>query len=153
MFNKPRKEAPAAPVKAARRGGSFSVIGADVVIKGDLVTAENLQVNGRIEGDIQCGVLHQGGSGTIVGNIVAEEARLAGLVDGTVSAGLLILEPSARVTGDVSYETLSIESGARVEGRFAHRDAVMSATRAGPRAQASHLAELFPPEETAEAAE
>lgn len=153
MFNKHRKEAPAAPVKAARRGGSFSVIGADVVIKGDLVTAENLQVNGRIEGDVHCGVLHQGSGGIISGNIVAEEARLAGLVDGTVSAGLLILEPSARVTGDVSYETLSIESGARVEGRFAHRGAVQAPTGTGPRAAADQLSQLFPPEDTAEAAE
>lgn len=151
MF-KPRKKAPAAAVKGPRKGGSFSVIGADVVIRGDLVTHENLQVNGTIEGDVECAVLHQGPSGTIRGNIAAEEARVAGLVDGQVSAGLLILEPSARVTGDVFYETLSIESGARVDGRFAHGGA--AETVASPAARdGSDLSELFPPQETAIAAE
>jgi cytoskeletal protein CcmA (bactofilin family) len=72
---------------------------------------------------VRCGALEQGPSGTIVGNIHAEEARLAGLVDGTVDVRILVLDGSSRVTGDVTYETLSISSGARVEGRFAHRDA------------------------------
>lgn len=151
MFSKSKKEPPATPVKTAKRGGSFSVIGADAVIIGDLVTAENLQVNGRIEGDVRCGALHQGASGVIAGNIVAEEVRLEGLVEGAVSAGLLILAPSARVTGDVSYETLSVESGARVEGRFAHA-CLADAPAAGSRAPVSAPIELFP-EDVAEAAE
>lgn len=119
------------PDRIGKTSGSFSVIGADVVIRGDVTTKENLQVNGRIEGDVRCGALHQGGGGTIVGHIVADQARLAGLVDGTVSARLLILEPTARVTGDISYETLAIESGARADGRFAHREGAA-------------VAELFP---------
>lgn len=151
MF-KTKKAAEAVPVRPAKKGGSFSVIGADVTIVGDLVTGENLQVNGRIDGDVRCGTLHQGASGTIAGNIVAEEARLAGLVDGTVSAGLLILEPSARVTGDVQYETLSIESGAKVDGRFAHR-AVVGEKASQALASRSPVTELFPVQDTAEAAE
>lgn len=148
MF-KLRKNPPAVPVRAPGRGGGFSVIGADAVVAGNLVTSENVQLNGRIEGDLRCGTLDQRQSGTIVGNIVAEEARLAGLVDGTVSAGLLILEPSARVTGDVSYETLSIEGGARVEGRFAHKKAAGEKPAAAP----PMLTELILRDGTAEAAE
>lgn len=120
MFGK-KKQLPAAPVKAAKQGGSFSVIGADAVISGDVTTSENLQVDGRIDGDVRCGVLHLGQAGAIAGSIVAEEARLGGLVEGRVEAGLLILELSARVTGDISYETLRIQGGARVDGRFVHR--------------------------------
>ena len=143
MLSKGKKGAPA---RAARRQGSFSVIGADVVIAGNLVTGENLQVNGRIEGDVRCATLHQGGTGTIAGNIVADEVRLAGLVDGTVSAGLLVLQPSAQVTGDVSYDMLSIENGARVEGRFAHR------AGAG-REDVAHASELYLDDGMAQAAE
>lgn len=151
MFTKARKGATPAPAKPARRGGSFSVIGADVAITGDLVTGENLQVNGRIAGDVRCGTLHQGAGGTIAGNIVADEARLAGLVDGTVSAGRLILEPSARVTGDISYQMLTIESGARVDGRFAHRDGAAEAARKLP--SLAPVTELFPDQVAVEAAE
>lgn len=104
-----------------RSGDRFSVFGADVVINGNLISDENIEANGRIEGDVRCATLVQGVDGTVIGNIVADEARLAGLVDGTVAARLVILAPTARITGDVSYDMLSVESGARVDGRFAHR--------------------------------
>ena len=120
MFAKNKTEGQLAQMRQQRRTGSFSVLGADVVVTGDVVTTDSLQINGTIRGDLKCGTLHQGASGTVTGSIVADEARLAGLVDGTVTARLLILEPSARITGDVTYETLSIESGARVDGRFTH---------------------------------
>ena len=151
MFGKTSKDQPAAPVRRAKRGGSFSVIGADATITGNVATSDNLQVNGRIDGDVRCGVLHQGAGGIIAGHIVAEEVRLAGLVDGTVNASLVVLEPSARVTGDITYETLSIEGGARVEGRFAHRGVIEAHASMG--SGAGRLTELFPPEETAQAAE
>lgn len=119
MFMKPKEEMHARP---ARRGEYFSVISADVTVTGNIASRSNLQVNGRIEGDVRCAALIQGEEGVIVGSIVADEARLAGLVDGTVTARLVVLAPSARITGDVSYAMLSIESGARVAGRFSHQD-------------------------------
>lgn len=128
MFAKNKTEGQLAPLRQQRRTGSFSVLGADVVVTGDVVTTDSLQINGTIRGDIKCGTLHQGASGTVTGSIVADEARLAGLVDGTVTARLLVLEPSARITGDVTYETLSIESGARVDGRFTHSESGATVT-------------------------
>jgi cytoskeletal protein CcmA (bactofilin family) len=35
------------------------------------------------------------------------------------------LEPTARVTGDVTYETLSIAAGAAIEGRLTRKDAAI----------------------------
>ena len=145
MFSKAKTEVQQAPAKSAKRGGAFSVIGADVSIVGDLVTTDNLQVNGRIAGDVRCGTLHQGASGAISGNVIADEARLAGIVEGTVTARILVLEPNARISGDVSYESLSIECGARVTGRFTHD--------AGVGQEAGSVTHLFPPGEAVEAAE
>lgn len=118
MFSRTRTSTPG---KGARRSTSFSVIGPDVVVTGDLVTNENLQVSGRIDGDVRCAALHLAEGGAIAGNVVADEARLAGRVDGTLAAGTVAVEASAQLTGEVSYATLSIESGARVDGRFVHR--------------------------------
>lgn len=126
MFRKSSKKS-AAPERPRRSGGIVSVIGGDAVINGDIEAADGLRVDGRIEGNVRCGALEQGPSGTIVGDIFAQEARLAGLVDGTVDVRILVLEGSSRVTGNVTYETLSIASGARVEGRFTHRDAAEAA--------------------------
>ncbi len=105
--------------KMAAPGLSF--IGPDVVVSGHLSTGAQVHLDGRVDGDVRCDVLVQGDSGVVAGNIVADEARIAGLVDGTVTARLVTLEPTARVTGDVSYETLSIAAGARIEGRLTRR--------------------------------
>ncbi len=139
---------PAAPARSGKRSASFSVLGPDVVVTGDLVTAENLQVDGRIDGDLRCAELHQGPDSTIAGNIVADEARLAGLVDGTVTAASVILDSTARVTGEVTYTTLCIESGARVEGRFVYR-APAAAEDEATSLRAS-LEEIFPHAQAAE---
>jgi cytoskeletal protein CcmA (bactofilin family) len=103
---------------AVGKGAKFSFIGPEVTVTGDIVTSGQLHVDGKVAGDIDCGVLSQGESGEVRGNIVAGEARLAGLIDGSVEAATLELERSARVTGDILYETLSIRGGAQVEGRF-----------------------------------
>ena len=139
---------PAAPARGGKRSASFSVLGPDVVVTGDLATADNLQVDGRIDGDVRCAELHQGADSTIAGNIVAGEARLAGLVDGTVSAAFVALEATARVTGEVTYTTLCIESGARVEGRFVYRAPAAADEEAdGVRAA---LEDIFPHAQAAE---
>lgn len=99
-------------------GGTFSYIGSEVTVTGDIATESELHLDGKVVGNVRCGALTQGQSGEVRGNIRAAEARLAGLVDGEVEAGILNLEPSARVTGDVLYESLSVAAGAEVEGRF-----------------------------------
>lgn len=105
----------------ASRGATYSFIGPEVVVTGDIATPGQLHVDGKVVGDVRCGTLSQGDGGAIHGNILADEARLAGLIDGAVSAGSLLLEASARVTGDVLYETLTVSTGAQVDGRFKRR--------------------------------
>ncbi|HEY0411563.1 MAG TPA: polymer-forming cytoskeletal protein [Allosphingosinicella sp.] len=105
----------------AAREANFSFIGAEASVTGDIATSGQLHVDGKVTGDLSCGGLTLGESGEVRGNIRARDARIAGLVDGAVEAGTLALEHSARVTGDILYETLSIASGAEVDGRFKRR--------------------------------
>ena len=58
--------------------GTFSVIGADIVIRGDLEASADLHVDGTVQGDIACASLVQGESSRIEGAINAETARLSG---------------------------------------------------------------------------
>lgn len=102
-------------------GAAFSYIGSEVTVTGDIATTSELHLDGKVLGDVHCGALTQGESGEVRGNIKADEARLSGLVDGAVEAGILNLEASARVTGDVLYESLSVAAGAEVDGRFKRR--------------------------------
>ncbi len=123
MFSKkPDEYSPTSqPVARPASGSTFSIIGSDVVIKGDVTASVDLHVDGRIEGDIQCASLVQGECSHIEGGITAETARLAGTVSGSITARELVVLRSARINGDVHYDALTIEQGAEVEGRFAHR--------------------------------
>ena len=128
MFSK-KPDTPKSPAARPMASGStFSVIGADVVIKGDIHASADLHVDGRVEGDIACASLVQGEGGHVEGAIRAESARLAGTVTGSISARELVVLRTARVNGDVHYDALTIEQGAEVEGRFAHRAPQQRAT-------------------------
>ncbi len=104
----------------------LSFIGPEVVISGDVTMATQLHVDGRIDGHVQCARLCLGQSGSVAGNITADEARISGLVEGMVAAKTLTLEASARIKGDISYETISIAAGAQVDGRLARQFALES---------------------------
>lgn len=101
---------------------TFSVLGADLVITGNITAGADLHIDGRIEGDIACASLVQGESGTIHGAVRAQSARLAGTVEGAIEVGQLVLLKSARIRGDVTYDSLTIEQGAQVDGRLAYRN-------------------------------
>jgi len=129
-------------------GAEFSFIGPEVVVTGNVETEGRLHVDGRIVGDVRCGILSQGETGAVVGNIVAGEARLAGLVDGAVEAGSLSLEGTAKVTGDILYESVGIARGAEVEGRLKRRRAARDGSAAARSETAAaagrpQVAELF----------
>ena len=115
MFGGGKTEGP------ARRSGALSVIGADVAVKGDVTTAADLHIDGTIVGDIDCAQLIQGASSRITGTVKARGARLAGTIEGSVAVVALTIERTARISGDVSYETLAIEAGAQVDGQMTHR--------------------------------
>jgi cytoskeletal protein CcmA (bactofilin family) len=144
MFSK-RDDAPAStyqPAAPARRsnGGSsvgFSVIGADMVVTGNIRASADLHVEGRVDGDLDCGNLVLGADALVKGQVRAESARIAGSIEGSVAIRQLVVESGARITGDVEYETISIENGAHIDGRLKHGTvqaaAVVTPALGGPR--------------------
>jgi len=102
-------------------GSTFSVLGPDIAINGDLRATADLHLDGRINGDIQCAALVQGEASEVTGNVVAESARIAGKVKGSITAGVLVILKTARIEGDVTYGSLTIEEGAQVDGKFSPR--------------------------------
>lgn len=129
MFSKKSTGAPSSPstsnerIMATRTNGNstFSVIGTDIAIRGDIKASADLHIDGAVEGDITCASLVQGEASAISGNVEAESARLAGKVTGSINARELVVLKSARIEGDVHYDALTIEQGAQVDGRFAPR--------------------------------
>ncbi len=114
-----RPQAPRQPVSRPMASSTFSMLGADMAIKGDIAASADLHIDGRVEGDIACASLVQGESSEIAGAVMAQSARMAGTVHGSITARELVILASARIFGDVHYDSLTIEQGAQVEGRFA----------------------------------
>lgn len=128
MFSKkPARTSSPTMDRPVANGATFSVIGPDVTIKGNIEASADLHVDGKVVGDVTCASLVQGEKSLIEGAIVAERARLSGQVKGTIAARELVVLKSARIEGDVTYETLTIEQGAAVNGRFAPKGAPVEA--------------------------
>jgi cytoskeletal protein CcmA (bactofilin family) len=119
MFGrKPSTEHEAMALTRSGSGQSFSVLGSDLAIKGDITASSDLHIDGAVEGDITCESLVQGETSKISGAISAKSARLSGHIDGSITCGQLVILKSARITGDVHYDALTIEQGAIVDGRL-----------------------------------
>lgn len=108
---------------APRSGGSMSFIGSEVSITGNISASGDIHLDGAVQGDVACGSLTVGASGHVKGNVIAQRATIAGAIEGSVVATELVVEKTAKIAGDVSYESISIETGARVDGRLSQKAA------------------------------
>ena len=111
----PSMTEPTAPTKAAGK----SILASDLRITGDLSSAGVVEVMGEIDGAVTAASLLISHEGSVKGTITAETVDLRGRMEGKIGSGSLTLRSAAHVTADVTYRTLSIESGATVEGSFA----------------------------------
>jgi cytoskeletal protein CcmA (bactofilin family) len=131
MFSKPKptpeSASPPSPGAAKMATGArhttFSILGADVVVTGNIAASVDLHIDGKVEGDLKCANLVQGEASHIKGAVIADSAKLAGAVEGSIEAKTLVIHASARITGDVTYENVTIEQGAHVDGKLTHRRA------------------------------
>ncbi len=103
---------------AAANIPTFSVIGGNVTINGNIDAQSDLHIDGQVNGDIRCIELVQGEASQIKGRIEASSIRLFGHVEGAIQTKAIIIEASARVTGDISYENISIAPGAQIDGQL-----------------------------------
>jgi len=95
-----------------------TLVGKDVAVEGTLKSEGDIQINGYFKGVIQTeGDVIVGEHAKVKADIVAQNAYVAGTVDGDITAAerLEILE-TGRVEGDVKSQALSIEPGGILKG-------------------------------------
>ena len=110
--------------------GVPSIISPDLKIIGDLKSNGDIQIDGAIEGDINSRLLTVGEQAVVEGCIVADMVRISGTVKGQIKARLVHLDKTARVTGDLTHETLTMEAGALLEGQVKRMEPASTATAA-----------------------
>ena len=96
--------------------GGGSIIGPGLRINGDVISDGDLQIDGRVVGDVKSRTLNLGESGEVDGGIVADQLQVGGKIVGQIKARTVNLARTARVEGDILHETLSVEAGAFIEG-------------------------------------
>ncbi|UWX03842.1 polymer-forming cytoskeletal protein [Pseudoxanthomonas sp. NC8] len=117
--------------KSAQRDGFAidTLIGADVVIRGDLEFSGGLYVEGRIIGKViaadgRPASLLLAEQGTIEGEIHAPVVVINGTLAGDVHASERVeLAQKARVEGNVHYTVVEMSAGAQLTGRLVHAQA------------------------------
>ena len=97
----------------------LNLIVQSTTIEGTLKTNSSIRVDGKLIGTIVCGgsfVL--GATGSIEGDVVAEEAIIGGNVNGTLKINKkLTLETKSIVQGEIQCGSLIIEDGALFDGK------------------------------------
>ncbi len=97
--------------------GVPSIISPDLKIMGNLKSNGEIQIEGTIEGNIDIPLLTVREQGKVDGSIVAETVRISGTDNGRVQAKTVSLDKSAKVTADITHESLAIDAGAYFEGQ------------------------------------
>jgi cytoskeletal protein CcmA (bactofilin family) len=114
--------ASAPPAKKAGQGVP-SLISADLTIIGNLISTGDLQIDGRIEGEVESQTLTVGETAQVKGSLKAKQVRVSGQMDGVIRGQHVELTRSARVKGDVVHDDLTIEAGAQIVGEVRRSDA------------------------------
>jgi len=101
------------------RTGQASVLASDLVVTGAITAKGTIELHGNVDGEVVADHLMIGNEGRVKGRVQASSVDLRGEMDGALTCKELTLRAAARLNADVVAETLVIESGAEVEGRFA----------------------------------
>ena len=137
MFSSKSKEpakkaappAPSQPTLAQQRkgpagtsSGTPSIISADLVVNGSLTSAGDIQIDGRVEGDVRGAGLVIGDKALIHGDVSAEDLTVRGRIEGGIRARKVLLCSGCHVEGNILHEAFAVETGAFFEGNCRHSD-------------------------------
>jgi len=97
---------------------SSNIIGKGTALEGNIETYGNIRVEGKVRGNIKTkSKVALGQSSHVEGNVLSQNAEIAGEVKGKVEVSdLLILKPTAVIYGDIITNKLIVEQGASFNG-------------------------------------
>ena len=95
-----------------------NLIIAGTKLLGDIVTENNIHIEGEIHGNIACkGKVTIGSSGRVKGNLNCLTCEIHGKIDGELKVeDLLTLKETSRIHGNIETLKLKIDEGSFFEG-------------------------------------
>ena len=110
---------PVQPPADERR--AIAWVGKSVIFKGELISSEDMIIDGRVEGTIEVHdhALTVGPTAQIHADIAARSVTIRGSVTGTITAANLVeIRETGSVEGDIVSPHVSVAEGAVVRGRI-----------------------------------
>lgn len=102
------------PDEASSENGS-SLLSRNSKIIGDLEFPGKIEVLGHVEGQIKAGSALIGKHGEVKGSIKAKTIVIKGQVNGDISGKTVTLHSGSQLKGEITYDELVVEAGARVD--------------------------------------
>jgi cytoskeletal protein CcmA (bactofilin family) len=106
------------------QGGKYmsetkTVIAEDAEITGSIKCSSDIEIDGKLNGDLTCsGNVTVGASAIIKGNITSNNITVLGQINGNIIANEKVdLKSSARISGDVKAKRLVVEDGVMFTGK------------------------------------
>ncbi|MGO2180988.1 MAG: bactofilin family protein [Pseudoalteromonas nigrifaciens] len=119
MFGKKKQVTNNASLK--RVNHAPSIISEDMRLTGSIISQGEVQLDGRIDGDIKATHIVIGTTGVVEGIVEATSVIVKGKIIGSLNASEVNIKNNAHVHGDIFHDTLSIEAGAIIEGNLKQR--------------------------------
>ena len=97
-----------------------SLLSSDLTITGDIYCEGEVQIDGKMTGNIRSDVLNIGETAKIDGEIFADSVTVYGHVNGQINARSVSLTKTAHVQGGIRHEHLFVHQGAYLDA-LCHR--------------------------------
>ena len=94
-----------------------TILREDLKIKGNVFEKENIQISGKIDGDVKAENLKLQEKGKINGNIYSSVSELEGTVIGDIKSSKVYISSTGNIDGTIEQKTLSIDEGAKLKIR------------------------------------
>ena len=130
MFNKRKKQS--SDISQLDNAPISTVIGADIIFKGDISGGHTIKIDGQVMGNIHIenGII-LGEKALITGNIKSNNIIIYGTLIGNVESKELILKNGATVTGDIDTQGIEIEMGGKYNGQLNMKAIITSTENKG----------------------
>jgi cytoskeletal protein CcmA (bactofilin family) len=99
---------------SAGSNGERSLFASGAKLAGDLTVPGHIEMSGHIDGKITADSIVIEAKGSVIGELNADSVAIKGNLEGTIRGRDVKLHSSAKVSGEIIYQTLTIESGAQV---------------------------------------
>ena len=100
---------------------SPTIIGAGCKLTGDIKTDHTVQIHGEVIGDIVAETVVIGRGGRVVGTVKTPVLFLHGTLGGPATVNTANIFSAARMTGVLSYHTISITGNTGLECKLSKR--------------------------------